>query len=143
MTRGASHGRKLCNGTRVFFMDRPGDTGTIINDHKSPDGWATVSWDRNGVIGAGGTSQHKVTSLRSADDCPERGSTTGEWCIHPAGHSGVHENDLGGWWEVGEPVNVRLGGLLPRVDAWAAGQGMTRAAAIRELVSLGLRAHSL
>lgn len=56
--------RKLRNGTRIHFMDRPRDTGTIIDDHKSPEGWATVSWDHNGLVGAGGTSQHRVTSLR-------------------------------------------------------------------------------
>lgn len=40
--------------------------------------------------------------------------------------------------EIGEPVNVRLGGYLPQVDEFAAGHGMTRAAAIRELVSRGM-----
>lgn len=48
------------------------------------------------------------------------------------------ESGRAGRPEVGEPVNVRLGDLLGRVDAWAEGQGMTRAAAIRELVSRGL-----
>lgn len=42
--------------------------------------------------------------------------------------------------EVGEPVNVRLGEYLPRVDEFAASRGMTRAAAIRDLVARGLLA---
>jgi hypothetical protein len=43
--------------------------------------------------------------------------------------------------EIGGAVHVRLGDLLVRVDAYAAGQldGMSRAEAIRELVSLGLK----
>jgi hypothetical protein len=40
--------------------------------------------------------------------------------------------------EIGEPVNVRLGDLLPRVDEFAASRDLSRAAAIRELVSRGL-----
>lgn len=40
--------------------------------------------------------------------------------------------------EVGEPVNVRLGEFLPQVDEFAASHGLSRAAAIRELVSRGL-----
>jgi hypothetical protein len=43
--------------------------------------------------------------------------------------------------EIGGAVHVRLGDLLVRVDAYAAGQldGMSRAEAVRELVSLGLK----
>jgi hypothetical protein len=40
--------------------------------------------------------------------------------------------------EVGRPVLVRLGGLLPAVDEFAASHGMSRADAIRELVRRGL-----
>lgn len=40
--------------------------------------------------------------------------------------------------EVGPAVNVRLGELLSRVDEFAASHAMSRAAAIRELISRGL-----
>ncbi len=40
--------------------------------------------------------------------------------------------------EIGNVVNVRLGDLLPDVEAFAAGQGLTRAAAVRSLISAGL-----
>jgi hypothetical protein len=39
---------------------------------------------------------------------------------------------------IGEPVNVRLGELLGRVDAYASEHGMSRGAAVRELVAAGL-----
>jgi hypothetical protein len=39
---------------------------------------------------------------------------------------------------IGEPINVRLGNLLGRVDAFAADSGVSRADAIRELVMNGL-----
>jgi hypothetical protein len=54
---------------------------------------------------------------------------------------GGAENERGpGRPEIGGAVHVRLGDLLVRVDAYAAGQldGMSRAEAVRELVSLGL-----
>ncbi|MCV7285989.1 ribbon-helix-helix protein, CopG family [Mycolicibacterium wolinskyi] len=42
--------------------------------------------------------------------------------------------------EVGKPINIRLGDeLLAEVDAWAEGQGIKRAEAIRRLVERGLR----
>jgi hypothetical protein len=41
---------------------------------------------------------------------------------------------------VGEPINVRLGELLGRVDAFAAEGGVTRAEAVRQLVFAGLDA---
>lgn len=42
--------------------------------------------------------------------------------------------------EIGEPVQVRLGWLLPAVDSYAEREGIKRAAAIRELVKKGLAA---
>jgi hypothetical protein len=54
---------------------------------------------------------------------------------------GLAEDERGpGRPEIGGAVHVRLGALLARVDAYAAGQldGMSRAEAVRELVSLGL-----
>lgn len=46
----------------------------------------------------------------------------------------------GGRPEVGKPINIRLGDeLLAEVDAWAEGQGIKRAEAIRQLVQRGLR----
>jgi hypothetical protein len=41
---------------------------------------------------------------------------------------------------IGEPVNVRLGELLGRVDAYATATGASRAEAIRALVAVGLTA---
>lgn len=41
---------------------------------------------------------------------------------------------------IGGKVQVRLGDLLPLVDAWAAEQGIERAEAVRRLVSAGLDA---
>jgi hypothetical protein len=42
--------------------------------------------------------------------------------------------------EIGEPVQVRLGDLLPPVDAYAQAHGIKRAEAIRRLVTTGLAA---
>ncbi len=42
--------------------------------------------------------------------------------------------------EIGNPVRVRLGGLLPDVDAIAAGRGESRSDCIRHLIALGLQA---
>jgi hypothetical protein len=42
--------------------------------------------------------------------------------------------------EIGGRVQVRLGDLLPRVDAYAAGRGCSRAEAVRILVAAGLAA---
>jgi len=42
--------------------------------------------------------------------------------------------------KIGGEVQVRLGDLLPDVDAWAADNGVKRAEAIRRLVLAGLRA---
>lgn len=39
---------------------------------------------------------------------------------------------------IGGAVLVRLGDLLPQVDAWAAEHGVKRAEAIRQLISIGL-----
>lgn len=41
---------------------------------------------------------------------------------------------------VGDPVNIRLGAAQAAVDEYAQGRGITRAAAVRELVEAGLRA---
>lgn len=43
--------------------------------------------------------------------------------------------------EIGQPVQVRLGELLPAVDEWATSRGCSRAGALRHLVEIGL-AHS-
>lgn len=41
--------------------------------------------------------------------------------------------------EVGRPVNIRLGDeLLAKVDAYAAGEGIKRAEAVRQLVQRAL-----
>ncbi|MFR9676425.1 hypothetical protein [Streptomyces sp. TR02-1] len=40
--------------------------------------------------------------------------------------------------EIGQPVQVRLGNLLPLVDQWAADRGYSRAEAIRRLLLHGL-----
>jgi hypothetical protein len=54
-------------------------------------------------------------------------------------HFGEIEDERGpGRPAIGEPVNIRLGDLLGRVDAFAAAAGRTRADAIRELVASGL-----
>ncbi len=42
---------------------------------------------------------------------------------------------------IGDAINVRLGDLLGRVDAFAAESGVSRAEAIRELVAAGLIKH--
>jgi hypothetical protein len=59
-----------------------------------------------------------------------RKSATGRYWAPDAGKAGRPE--------VGEPVNVRLGDLLSSVDEFAASRDLSRAAAIRELVSRGL-----
>ena len=54
-------------------------------------------------------------------------------------HFGPIEDERGpGRPEIGAPVQVRLGDLLPMVDAWAAERGVKRAEAVRQLVSAGL-----
>ncbi|MER6013415.1 hypothetical protein [Streptomyces bluensis] len=40
--------------------------------------------------------------------------------------------------EIGQPVQVRLGDLLPLVDEWADERGYSRAGAVRRLVQIGL-----
>jgi metal-responsive CopG/Arc/MetJ family transcriptional regulator len=40
--------------------------------------------------------------------------------------------------EIGEPINIRLGDLLSRVDAFAEREQISRAEAIRRLVAAGL-----
>jgi len=46
----------------------------------------------------------------------------------------------GGRPVVGTPVNIRLGAdLLAQVDNYAAGEGCSRAEAVRQLVQQGLR----
>jgi len=55
---------------------------------------------------------------------------------------GAVESERGpGRPEIGNPVQVRLGDLLERVDAYAAEQGRTRADALRELIGRGLSRH--
>jgi hypothetical protein len=48
------------------------------------------------------------------------------------------EVSLGGRPAIGSPVLVRLGELLPEVDAYAAGLGIARAEAVRRLIETGL-----
>jgi hypothetical protein len=56
-----------------------------------------------------------------------------------AEHFGDIEEERGpGRPTIGEPINIRLGDLLGRVDAFATAAGQTRAEAIRELVTAGL-----
>lgn len=56
-------------------------------------------------------------------------------------HIGPLESERGpGRPEIGDPITVRLGNeLLAQVDEYAAGQSMSRAEALRQLVSAGLR----
>lgn len=42
--------------------------------------------------------------------------------------------------EIGDPINVRLGDLLPQVDKLAAAYGWSRAVTIRHLIAMGLAA---
>jgi hypothetical protein len=54
-------------------------------------------------------------------------------------HFGAVEPERGpGRPEIGNPVQIRLGDLLARVDAYAAEQGRSRADAVRELIGKGL-----
>lgn len=48
------------------------------------------------------------------------------------------ENRKGGRPHIGNIVSVALGDVLPRVDTYRAEHGLTRAAAIRTLITLGL-----
>lgn len=88
--------------------------------------------------------------FRTTGPGPSGEQTAGEWDsifaeLAERGH--MRRSNTGRYWwaerkpgppEVGEAINVRLGDLLPRVDEFAASGGMSRAAAIRELVSCGL-----
>jgi hypothetical protein len=49
------------------------------------------------------------------------------------------EPSHGGRPEIGNPVRVRLGGLLPSVDAIAAQRGESRSDCIRHLIAVGLQ----
>lgn len=54
-------------------------------------------------------------------------------------HFGEPEDERGpGRPEIGAPVQVRLGDLLPQVDAWATQNGVKRAEAVRRLVATAL-----
>lgn len=58
-------------------------------------------------------------------------------------HFGEIEEERGpGCPEVGGLVQVRLGDLLERVDAWAAGKHANRAEAVRQLVARALEEHA-